>query len=373
MSVVTISPVFLTGAFGAEISRDLDLGPAALGGLAAVFFGITGITATPLGRLADRWGGRVAGRWAVLASAVSLLLAAAGDSYGLLALAMGFGGVGNGLGGPTANMILSDRIRERSLGLAFGIKQSAVPSATLVAGLAIPLFVNQFGWRATMAGAGVVGLLVILIVPDGGGGGDPTAPARTFKGVMSRTTVLTGLAFLFGIAAATSLTTLLTSSAVDAGLSSTFAGLVLSAGSVGAMVVRITSGRAADRNHLDPAKASALMMAFGALGFVAISLEGAVAIAAGAFIAYAIGWGWSGLLVLNLMKANPHAPGSATGVVLTGAASGGIFGPLLTGSVAEQSGFPLAWLVAAVLAVLGASAAWAGTRKGPDTLDVAAT
>lgn len=362
MSIVTTSPVFLTGTFGSEISNDLAFGPAALGSLIAIFFAVTGVLATPLGRLSDRLGGRTAGRWAVLASCLSLFGLAIAPSYWVMALALAAGGVGNGLGGPTANMIVADRIPAKAMGVAFGVKQSAVPAATFLGGLAVPLFVAQFGWRPTLVGAAAVGVLVILLVPDASPREVPPGSSKSRRPGLDAVSVATGVAFLFGTGAATSMTTHLSSFAVDAGVSVTVAGLALSAGSLGAIVVRVVVGISADRGRVDPSKSAALMMAVGSLGYVVIATGTTVGVTAGALIAFTIGWGWSGLMGLILVRAHPDAPASASGIVLTGAAIGGIVGPASTGWVAEAIAFEGAWVLASAMAVAGAVAAWLGGR-----------
>ena len=346
MSVVTIAPVFFAGAFGAQIAADLGIGPAALGGLASVFFAVTGISATHLGRLSDRIGGRAAGRAAIAASASSLAIAGIGSSYAHLLVAMAFGGIGNGLGGPTANMIVSSRMPAGMMGASFGIKQSAVPLATFLGGMAIPLFVTDFGWRPVMVGAAILSCATLLSVPGAHPERTETDTLETARPGLDGVTIATSAAFLFGIAAATSMSTLLSIFAVEVGLTASFAGYALSAGSIGAIAVRIASGTATDRGKADPTKLSVAMMTVGAIGFVGLSTGTAAAVAGGTFVAYAIGWGWSGLLVLNLVRAHPEAPGSATGVVLSGAAIGGMTGPASIGWIAEHSGFPVAWLVA---------------------------
>lgn len=359
MSIVTTSPVFFAGAFGAQIAEDLRIGPAALGGMATTFFAVTGLTATHLGRLADRLGGRRAGSWAVLASASSLLVAGLGSHYWSLIVAMIFGGIGNGLGGPTANMVVADRMEASVMGIAYGIKQSAVPAATLLGGIAVPLFVVGWGWRPTIVGAAILAFLSLAIIPHSAGRGRPaTAKPGQRKPGLDALTIATGAAFMFGIAAATSMSTLLSAFAVGEGFSPTFAGLTLSAGSAGAIVVRIVAGRLADKDLLDGAAVSAGMMVVGAIGFLGITTGTSVGIAGGAFVAYAIGWGWSGLMILNLMRAHTAAPGSATGVVLTGAAVGGMVGPLCVGLIAEAAGFPLGWMAAGVLSLAAAASAW---------------
>ena len=369
MSIVTTAPVFLAGAFGAQISLDLGIGPAALGGIAAVFFIVTGLSATHLGRLADRLTGQTAGRWALAASIVSLATIGLSQSYVAIVASMAIGGIGNGLGGPTANMIIADRIPADAMGGAFGVKQSAVPGATLIGGLAVPVFVTTFGWRPTIIGSAVVACLALLFVPQAAS----RAPGKkmTTTGArpgIDRITIATGAAFLFGIAAATSMSTLLSTYVTGRGLSASLAGLMLSAGSVGAMVVRISSGRLADRGRVNPAQLSMWMMIIGAGGYVLLASSAPVTITLGAFIAYAIGWGWSGLLVLLLMRAHPTSPGSATGVVLTGAAIGGTLGPASIGWIAEHAGFPLAWIVTAGVSLVAALAAHvSGVYSGSPT------
>lgn len=370
MSVVTTAPVFLVGAFGAQVSEDLGIGPAALGGLAAVFFVVTGLSATHLGRLADRLTGRTAGWWALGASIVSLALIGLSQSYTAIVASVAIGGLGNGLGGPTANMIVSDRIPPASMGSAFGVKQSAVPGATLLGGLAIPLFVTSFGWRATIIGLAIASCAVALCVPQSSAQPRPTPTRRAeARPGLDRTTIAVGAAFLFGIAAATSMSTLLSTYVTGRGLSPAFAGFALSIGSIGAIVVRIVSGRAADGKRVNPSSLSMWMMIVGAVGYVLIATQYPATIALGAFLAYAIGWGWSGLLVLLLVRAHPDSPGSATGVVLTGAAVGGMLGPASIGWIAEASGFEVAWIVAGVISLAAAGAAWlSGTftmRTGP--------
>jgi MFS family permease len=367
MNVVTISPVFFAGAFGAQISADLGIGPAALGGLASVFFAVTGLSATHLGRLADRIGGRSAGRAAVVASVSSLAIAGVGNSYIHLLGAMAVGGIGNGLGGPTANMIVSSRMPPEMMGAAFGIKQSAVPLATFLGGMAIPIFVIGFGWRPVMVGAAILSCLTLLAMPTAHPAQQSEITEGTRRPGLSGVTIATGAAFLFGIAAATSMSTLLSTFSVQAGLTASFAGYALSAGSVGAIVVRVGSGIATDRNKADPTRLSVAMMTIGATGFIALSTGTAFAVAGGTFVAYAIGWGWSGLLVLNLIRAHPTAPGSATGVVLAGAAIGGMVGPASIGWIAERFGFSHAWLVAAgTLLVAAVSAHASGVLTARD-------
>lgn len=88
-------------------------------------------------------------------------------------------------------------------------------------------------------------------------------------------------------------------------------------------------------------------MALAAAGSLPLLVVGAVG-------AFAGGWGWTGLLFLTLVRANPSAPGAGAGLGLLGLAIGNGLGPLAFGVAAEQLSFTVAWAGAAVLAGAGA-------------------
>src|SRR5690606_19508698 len=67
-------------------------------------------------------------------------------------------------------------------GIAFGIKQSAIPLATLLGGIAVPAITLSVGWRWTyVAGATFAVLAAALVVSDRrpGGAGPPVAIAAS--------------------------------------------------------------------------------------------------------------------------------------------------------------------------------------------------
>ena len=65
----------------------------------------------------------------------------------LLALA----GIANAVCQPAINLFMADQVALDRQGVAFGIKQSAIPAAVLVSGLALPPLAIPFGWRPTFA------------------------------------------------------------------------------------------------------------------------------------------------------------------------------------------------------------------------------
>jgi predicted MFS family arabinose efflux permease len=90
---------------------------------------------------------------------------------------------------------------------------------------------------------------------------------------------------------------------------------------------------------------------------------------AGAFVAFALGWGWPGLFNLAVVDLNRNAPGAATGVTQTGIYVGAAGGPAAFGVVSAEAGYSAAWAVSGGLCVVAAvafayAARLARTRAG---------
>ena len=73
-------------------------------------------------------------------------------------------------------------------------------------------------------------------------------------------------------------------------------------------------------------------------------------------MAFAAGWGWSGLFTFAVVKDNPHAPAAATGITQVGKLVGAALGPAVFGWLADSLSYGTAWwtitgtlMVAAVL------------------------
>ena len=77
----------------------------------------------------------------------------------MLGAALLVGGLGNAIGQPAGNALVAAQVRPERFGLGFAIKQSGIPLATLLGGLAVPLIALTIGWRfayVLAAGAAVV-------------------------------------------------------------------------------------------------------------------------------------------------------------------------------------------------------------------------
>ncbi|HYN97822.1 MAG TPA: MFS transporter, partial [Pilimelia sp.] len=147
-TVASVLPVFLVAGLAVQIRAELGFSPAGLGLAVAVYFGVSALASVPAGGLVERYGAAVIARAAICLSAACLLaIAALARSYPVLVLALAAGAAANALGQLASNAALAHRVRPERQGVSFGIKQSAVPMSTLLAGAAVPAVALTLGWR----------------------------------------------------------------------------------------------------------------------------------------------------------------------------------------------------------------------------------
>ena len=139
--------LFLTGAMSVQIGRDFNINPASIGALASVFAIATSLGSAPLGRQVRRLGIRRSLWVATGASCTALVICSASRSVAMLAGGLLVGGLGNAIGQPAGNALVAAQVRPSRYGLGFGIKQSGIPLATMLGGLAVPLIALTVGWR----------------------------------------------------------------------------------------------------------------------------------------------------------------------------------------------------------------------------------
>jgi predicted MFS family arabinose efflux permease len=104
-----------------------------------------------------------------------------------------------------------------------------------------------------------------------------------------------------------------------------------------------------------------LMLAVGVWGFVGLAVDLPIAFVVGSLLAFAAGWGWSGLFVYAVVRAYPEAPAAATGVTQTGFSGGNVFGPVAFGWIVATWSYEAAWLAAGGLCAVGALLMWRGS------------
>jgi MFS family permease len=359
VSVLGVLPAFLTGALAVQIRADLDVGLGMFGFAAATLFGVSGLCARLGGRVVQRLGSRKGTALAAVLSILSLTAIGLARSPVWLMAALAIGGLGNAVAQPSANLGISELVTERRLGLAFGIKQSSIPAATLLGGLAVPGIALVFGWRWAVAAA--VALAVALLIwtqatgRDAHGRARPAETGEPDKGLPRGGLIVLTLGGFLGSAAATPIGVFLVDSAVSSGVTPGAAGLLFAACSVVGIVSRVGFGLLADR-HPDRSRYLfiANLLAGGAIGYGLLASAEVPMVVAGSFLAYCMGWAWTGLFHFAVIKDNRANAAAVTGFVQTGLSLGAASGPLFFGIVAQTFTYTAAWLTAGVLSLLAA-------------------
>ncbi|WP_172620747.1 MFS transporter [Rubrobacter xylanophilus] len=355
-------PAFLTGGLAVQIQEELHFGAAALGLAVALFFLSSAATSALMGRLVERIGASRGMRLAAAVSALSLLgVALLARSWPALVVCLVLGGLANAVSHPAANLSLAREIPPGRLGLSFGIKQAALPAATLLAGLAVPLVAVTFGWRWAFVGGATLALLVALLVPRRKERGAERVAEEDRRGdapILPLAVLALGIGL--GSTAATPLGAFIVNSAVEEGMRVEAAGLLLATGSACSIAVRVVFGYLADMMSGGRLRLVAGMLAAGVAGFLMLAVGSGALFVAGALVAFGAGWGWPGLFNFAVVKTSPGAPAAATGITQTGASSGAAFGPLLFGAVVEAASYEAAWIVSAAAALAALAAILTG-------------
>ena len=357
VATVGILPGFLMGGLAVQIRGELGFGEGALGFAVAVFFAASALGSVISGRVVERVGSSLGMRLAALVSATSLLAvsALAGSLWGLVACLV-LGGLGNAISHPATHLLLAREVPQGRQGLAFGIKQAAIPAATLLAGLSVPTIAVTVGWRWAFAGGAALALCVALLVSKRTEEGIRRVKEARAGDVPLAPLVLLALGIGLGSAAANPLGAFVVESAVATGIEVGRAGLLLALGSAVGICVRIVFGHLADKLNSGRLRLVAGMLAVGTVGFILLASGAPSLLVAGVVIAFAAGWGWPGLFNFAIVRSNPRAPAAATGITQTGASGGAAAGPLAFGYIVEETSFGTAWMCSGVTALVAAAA-----------------
>ena len=364
----SILPGFLTGALGSSIKDEFGLGDRGLGLAVALTYLLSGLATIHAGELADRVGFRrslVASMGTAVAGFLWVALLARSPATLIMGLIVA--GAGLTLVGPAAKVLVADHVRPERHGIAFGVHMTGIPLAPLLAGLAVPVLGWTVpvvgwtvGWRWMFVGGAALAAAGLLMVP--------VERARAVEAPLARVPVAGRFAhvrmpplFVFGVAAVvassavTGTASFFVVSSTDAGVSESVAGLVLSAATAGVILARITLGLLADRIHDSAVATVAALLAASAGGYALMAGGTAWMYVLGGQVALLLGWSWPALMVVALVRMNPHAPGLATSFVVSGLNLGAVVGPAVFGLVSDAVS-PSASLVVCALWALAAAA-----------------
>ena len=363
-TIVAAFPMMLTGALAVQMTTELGFGAAALGLAIAVFRGTSSGTTFLWGKATDRIGAVIALRLAAVVSAVSCAGIALAGSYAALVTWMIVGGTGIAIALPATNRLLVNSVPLERRGLGFGIKQSSLPAASVLAGLSVPLIALTVGWRYAFWLGSVLSIIVLLTIGRRSPQARQAARERPKPGPVDQRSLILVMAVAFGIGnfASSAMPAFYVDAAVRAGTSASIAGTVLAVSGLAAIAVRFTSGLVSDRINSGHLRLCAALFAIGATGQVMLATGRPTPMAFGVFVGMAGVWGVNGIFWYALMRAYPNTPGTATGLVATIGHAGGTLGPLVFGGVVETVSYGAAWIVTGVAAIAAATAMLLASR-----------
>lgn len=356
VSTTTVLPLFLTAGLAVQIGSDLDFTASQLGVAPAAFFGAGAVVSPFAGRVVALVGSLRAMRVGVLLVAL-LLIVVAGAVGSLISLVgtLAVAGAVNGLTQPATNLYVAEKFHIARRGAAYGAKYAAIPTASLLAGLAVPALGLTVGWRWAFGLFALVAVTVAITTTESRDLAEhrsqTTTTAVTFP--HHRLLVLaTGAGF--AAAGASALAVFMVAGGVHAGLSQANAGLLFAMASGVGIAARLLTGVSADRRGRHHLEVVAAMLVIGAVGIVALASGSSLLFLLGAPIAFGAGWGWPGLFILAVVQRHPLAPAAATGTTQTGTSVGCVLGPLAFGLLVEHFSYGAAWAAACSALLLAA-------------------
>lgn len=351
-----------------QASGDFGVTEGRYGWALGTFFLAAALTSVAGGRLVQRIGPRRQLSLGLTATAaIQLLIAFAVPSFGWMLAALAVAGVINSAVQTAVNLALSQAELPR-LGLAVATKQSAMPAAAMLGGIAVPAVALTLGWRwayAIGAGVAMVALACVrAVIVD-----RPVQSTKQAAVVESTTRVLAAativcMLFAFSSGAINAWTV---SSGVDAGLSEGAAGLMLSLAAGMGIVFRLLAGSRVDRSRVPPFQMAARLYVIGIVGFALLAVRIAPLHAVATVLAFGGGWIWAVFTNYAIVNANPRSAGAATGLTQTGVYVGVFSAPVITGQIIDRWGYPTMWIVVAAIAVVAAVLAIAVSPSFPRT------
>jgi MFS family permease len=357
-------PRFMWGALAVLISDELGLSPTQIGAAISTVVAVSSVASIWGGRIVQRIGAfRAMVLVATLSAMVHLGIAVQATTYRAVLGWMVLSGTAMALVHPAAALAIAGSVSPDRQGLAFGVKQSAPTTGSLLAGFAVPAIGLTVGWRWAYIAGAVGAALVAVSVPRGAGSATRRDGRAEIRSGMV-TLVMLAVGMGFATAAVSALSAFYVLSAVHHGIAVGVAGLWLAVGSLVSIAARLSAGWLADRREGGSLRVVAQMMVVGTMGFILLAQSRGVALfVVATLLAFAAGWGWPGLFQLTVTRQNAEAPAAATGITQTGAFVGSAIGPLGFGWLVELFSYAVAWWAAAGGLLVGSLVMVAGRRS----------
>lgn len=360
LDAVVVLPPVVVGVSATHLEADLGVTAALIGLVVSSFFIAGSAMALLAGPWLDRLGARPFVAIALLMSMIASAVVVVGDSRLALMVGLPLAGAGFAVCTPATNSVLSSLFRPERLTLVTACKQAAIPAALIVASTCLPAggrtWHVQFLVLAALAAVGLV-ILFIAVPSVRSSTRQPAAPelavVRSGRSAQ-RSVALVGLGTMLSSLLPGSLVGFAAITLVDADITSGHAATVIGLANVAGIVARVLSGLSVDRGWIDEYRLTAAMVTLGAVGGVGLALGTHGTVVLGTVLAYAFGWGWSGLVYGMVLRANLSHAGATGSVVHAGGLLGSGAGPAVMAATAAWAAIWLGWIIVSACAVLGA-------------------
>jgi predicted MFS family arabinose efflux permease len=297
-----------------------------LGALVTATAVLGAVLSPPMGRVADRIGGRNAMRFTLLLSGAALAAISVSPAYLLVVCAALAAGSAQSMANPATNKLIALHGADGGRGMLTGIKQSGVQVGTFLGGSLLPLGAGTIGWRPTLLIAALVPVLGLTvsrrIVPPGvvDDAGRAQAPDRAR---LVRSPFLLQLAtygFLLGTGWSAVFTYLPDYGQNALGWSATVAGLLVSAAGLCGIAGRIGwSWYAEHRSDAPRTLAVLATISIAAVGMIILSSWVPMLLWVGAAALGGSSGSWNSVGMFAIIDRLPErAAGAASGIVMFG-------------------------------------------------------
>jgi MFS family permease len=351
-----VLPAYLVGVLWVQVRADLGVGPSLLGVLVAAFFATSAVSALSAGTLVRTLGTVRVVRLSGLTAALTMLVVAlAARDTAVLVAALVVAGWGNGIGQPASNDLIARSVSAGRQGLAYGLKQAAIPLSTLLAGVAVPLVAIPLGWRTGHGQDHVLALLVVLSVPGPrrlGSAGSSSPPSEAAGPFRRAPLYVLAAGLALGAGTGNALGSFAVSTAVAGGIAPGTAGVLAAVASGVGALARVLVGWLADRVRTRWLLVVAAQMSVGGLSYALLGTGVEALIAVGAVVGYCTGWAWAGLSTYSVTRMHHGMAAQATSITQGGMGLGAAGGPLAFGGLLSVSSYAVAWTATAALAVV---------------------
>lgn len=362
LSTAGVLPVLLVGAEATFEERSLNLSSEYIALIIAGFF-LSAATSSWLSRVIHARPDLVMRAGSTLMVTSCLIVLLMGTRLALVG-ALILAGVAYGGTQPAVSSYLGMHVHNRSQGVAFGLRQTAVPIATVTAGLTVAVVSNE-SWRYAYLMPAILVLAAFTFmsanpIPSVTGGarrGRAVTPA-------SRGLALVAMATGLGGAAAYILSALCIPYCISRGFGAREAGTLAAVGGIAALLARLGMGVGSDRHAFSKLRAAGFMLLLGGISFGGVAFGGSIVLAVAVVAAFATGSGWNGLALHSLVESFPDSATRATGTALTAVYIGAAVGPPLFELIAGRSGGDVAWACVMALTLTAGMLMLVAARSG---------